>query len=377
MQQDTSNPSTLQPARARQRANFNTPEIQAYRRDVRDFTFVRQGMMVAFPTCFPGITVPIPLDESRITALAAAPEGTIYGGTGGAQTHLFAAEFHGLTGLVFDLGTVPGATECVAVCCGLRQYAGFVNGPRGGRAILSRMARLDADCIQEWGFNRPPLEDLGECVAGEPVVHAVAATGSHVVGATTKHVFTLDLDGKKIETVGEAAAGGRLTVAKSGAVSGRDGDGHLWSFDPKTAKFTPRAAALPSGDWSQPLRWAKGPDGIRYTTDSSGQIYSFSETSGFSAPLAKAPLTPVGPMAVTIDRRMFGFCGAQMAKMFLFDTKTHEFALLGVAASVIQRRRYGYIFSDAVLGRDGEVVFGENDNGGHVWLYFPKLLPRA
>jgi hypothetical protein len=45
--------------------------------------------------------------------------------------------------------------------------------------------------------------------------------------------------------------------------------------------------------------------------------------------------------------------------------------------SVIQQRRYGYCFGDAVTGRDGEIIFGENDNLGHLWLYFPKILPRS
>jgi hypothetical protein len=41
--------------------------------------------------------------------------------------------------------------------------------------------------------------------------------------------------------------------------------------------------------------------------------------------------------------------------------------------SVIERRRYGFIFSDAAIGRDGEIYFGEDDNLGHLWLYFPKI----
>ena len=35
---------------------------------------------------------------------------------------------------------------------------------------------------------------------------------------------------------------------------------------------------------------------------------------------------------------------------------------------------YGYQFGDAVTGPDGEIVFGEDDNGGHLWLYFPGVL---
>lgn len=359
--------------------NSNSPEARAYRREVRESTFVKQGMMIAFPTCFPGMTIPIPLDESRITALASTPEGAVYGGTSGGATHLFAAEFHGLTGIVFDLGVAPSANHCAAVCCGDKTYIAFVNGPKGGRAILSRRSRLSEDLIQEWGFERPPLEDLGECVAGEPVIHAVALpAGNRVIGTTSAHIFTLDLESRKFETVAQAIAGGRLAVTSGETVVGRGGPGHLWRFDAKSATFDSRAVAFPKGEWSAPLVWAKDPQtGLLYTADAAGQIFSFSDAAGFSGPLARAPLAPVGPIAVTVDGRMFGFCGAEMAKMFSFDPKTHELVNLGVAASVIERRRYGYVFADAVIGRDGEIIFGEDDNGGHLWLYFPRLLPRA
>ena len=45
----------------------------------------------------------------------------------------------------------------------------------------------------------------------------------------------------------------------------------------------------------------------------------------------------------------------------------------GVAVSVVQRRRDGYAFAAAVTGRDGEIVFGEDDDLGHLWLYFPRI----
>jgi hypothetical protein len=76
---------------------------------------------------------------------------------------------------------------------------------------------------------------------------------------------------------------------------------------------------------------------------------------------------------VTFDGRVFGFCGDELAKMFCYDPGRREVANLGVAMSVIERRRYGYTFGDAVTGREGEIVFGEDDDGGHVWLYFPRI----
>src|SRR3974377_678641 len=150
----------------KKRVDPNSPEMRALMREIWTDTFTKEGMMVAFPTCLPGETVPIVHDESRITALDIAPDGTIYGGTSGRQTHLFVAAFHGLSGIVFDVGAPAGATQCVAVCFGSSRFVAFTNGQRGGRAVATQRMTLYEDFIQEWGFSRPPLEDLGECVAG-------------------------------------------------------------------------------------------------------------------------------------------------------------------------------------------------------------------
>ena len=63
--------------------------------------------------------------------------------------------------------------------------------------------------------------------------------------------------------------------------------------------------------------------------------------------------------------------------MFCYDPDAGKVTDIGAAVSVIQRRRYGYVFGDAVVGRDGEIVFGEDDNLGHLWLYFPRIVERT
>ena len=78
-------------------------------------------------------------------------------------------------------------------------------------------------------------------------------------------------------------------------------------------------------------------------------------------------------MAVTFDGRVFGTCGHGIANLFCFDPEEEEITDLGAVVSVIERRRYGYEFGDAVVGRDGEIVFGEDDDLGHLWLYFPRV----
>ena len=81
-------------------------------------------------------------------------------------------------------------------------------------------------------------------------------------------------------------------------------------------------------------------------------------------------------MAVIPDGRVYGFCGRGIEHLFVFDPETPAATDLGVAVSVIERRRYGYQFSSAVVNRDGHLFFGENDNLGHVWIYFPTIRPK-
>jgi hypothetical protein len=81
-------------------------------------------------------------------------------------------------------------------------------------------------------------------------------------------------------------------------------------------------------------------------------------------------------MAVTFDGRLFGSCGDGVSRLFTYDPAVGKVADLGIAVSLFERRRYGYQFGAATVGRDGEIVFGENDDLGHVWLYFPKVIRR-
>jgi hypothetical protein len=350
----------------------NSPAIKAYENELAH-QFVREGFMVAFPTCLPGMTTPITHDECHITALDIDPEGQIFGGTSGHQAHLFAARFHDLTGVVLDAGVVPDSTNSVAVCCGTSRTIAFVNGARGGRAIAIPKIDLAQDWIQEWGLNPQPLQDLGECVPGEPVVHAICdSSRSNVIGVTSGHLFTMNIESGKITGIGEVSGRGHLGMGSSG-VFGQDDGARLWHFDLASGKISRAAVDLPAGEWKSGLRWARGGDtGQLLTSDDAGRLFSFDENNGFRS-LGRAHLSPVGPMAMTSDGRLFGFCGTEIANLFCCDTASGSVSNLGVAASILEKRRYGYQFGDAVVGTQGEVVFGEDDNDGHLWLYFPKI----
>ena len=356
------------------RFDRNSPQAKALIDEIVHGTFIKEGTIVAFPTCFPGASSPIPADESRITALDITPEGIIYGATSGRAAHVFVAMFQGVTGMVFDRGIVLGANQSVAVCCGKNKFVVCANGPEGGRLISGTLQALPFDLIQDWGFSRPPLQQVDQ-FNREPIVHAITDdSGSLLVGITSSHLFTFPLEGGKIDILHEVPGRGRIALGDKGGVFGQDTADRLWRFDPVSGKIERGLVSLPPGTWQAPIRWARNQQsGLLYTADDKGNLFSFDEQRGFSSPLAQTLLAPVGPCAVTHDGRLFGFCGDEMAKLFCYHPGRQQLTNLGVAVSVLERRRYGYSFGDAVTGRDGQIVFGEDDDLGHLWLYFPSI----
>ncbi len=363
----------------RKHFDYSSPEVRQQVKDILVGAFIRQGTMLAFPTSFPGATVPIVLDESRITALDITPEGIVFGGTSGRRAHIFVGMFYGLSGMVFDMKTVDDADHCPAVCCGKKNLLACVNSPgRGGRIFLAPLQPLAPDLIEEWFIKRPAFSELGEAVPGEPIIHAVSdASLDTLVGVTSHHLFTVDFESGTIQTIGEVPGRGRLAVASEGCIVGQDGSTHLWTYTPQTRALRREAIRLPFGAWGEePLIWSRGP-GRLYAADNSGHLFSYDSEGGFSSSLGKTMLVPVGPMAVTVDGRLFGFCGSGIAKMFCYDPGRKGVADLGAAASFFERRRYGFVFGDAVTGREGELIFGEDDDLGHVWLYFPRIQSHS
>lgn len=357
--------------------DLHSPEAARIRDEIVRNTFTTEGTMVAFPLCFPGCSTPVPADESHVTALAAAADGTIYGGTSGRRVHLFVASFRGARGAVFDLGVVPGATRCVAVCLAGKNLFACVNTEDGGRIFRTARYVLPSDLIQEWGFRRPEIVDLGEAGTGE-IIHAVAdADRESVFVATERRLIRVHAESAQMVAVAEAHTSGEMAFADDGDLYGFS-QGGLWRYHVKSGEFVENALSLPEGDWqSSRPRWAQdATSGILYTADGNGRFFSFSPSNGGFRLEARLPLAPAGPMAVTFDSRVFGFCGLEMSKQFFFDPATKEVRNLGVAVSVIERRRYGYVFGAAVTGSEGEIVFGEDDDLGHLWLYFPRILRR-
>ncbi len=346
-------------------------------RDIHHGAFVDEGRLVAFPTCFPGASIPIVADESHITALDVNAEGDVYGGTSGKACHFFVGMFRGVTGAVFDMGKVEKASHCASILCGEKNFAAFVNDTSGGRIVSRRFQGLPFDLIQEWGFSRQPYKELGFVVEGEKIHDALAdISKKYVVGTTDKHLFTFDFGSNKIEILHEISGKGQIATGSSGHFYGLDEGNSLWHFVYENKQLERKSIRLPEGSWKQgDLQWARDArNGMLYIADDEGRLFTFNEKEGFSSSLGQTDLAPVKTMSVTNDGRLFGACGEEISHLFTYNPRRNEIRDLGIALSTLERRRYGYLFSDSVVGPDGEIYFGEDDDLGHLWIYFPKIV---
>jgi outer membrane protein assembly factor BamB len=154
-----------------------------------------------------------------------------------------------------------------------------------------------------------------------------------------------------------------------------DDKNSLWSFDLEKRRLARNKVPMPKGSWyDHPILWARdAKNGILYAPDGDGTLYSFRPEKGFSRALGNTPHSPVTTLAATLDGRVFGTCGEGMEELFCYLPREKTISRIGLAVSTIERRRYGYCYGDAVVGRDGQIYFGENDNLGHLWIYFPTI----
>jgi len=335
--------------------------------------FVREGLMVAMPLGFPGATTMIPADESRITALAINRDDhfeTVWGGTSGRKAHLFFAWLRGVTGIIVDLGGDGESTETAGVVCTDYKVVAALNGPSGGRLMVRHYHEISYDCIQEWFVDVKPFERAAD-LPGERITGIERdARGRGVVVLTSRGLASW-VPGKPVKCGPDAEL---TAMARDGAgkLLGVGRDGAISEIVESAKGMRIRKAGEAKGDFRKPVWSGAFPGKPLYLADARGTLF---EVTGRKPPrkVGCAFLAPVSCMAVIRDGRLFGFCGEEISHMFEYDPATKKVRDIGVALSLLNRRRYGYEFGCATATRDGHIFFGENDRGGHLWLFFPRL----
>ncbi len=359
--------------------DMNSPEAKAVIDEIVHGTFMTEGTMVAFPLCFPGASTPIPMEESYITALDITPDGIIYGGTSGHRVHLFVGMFHGVTGVVFDLGALDGMTECLSVCCCEGKVIALVRGPEGIRLVSTDYQGLPFDLIQEWGFVRPPIRNITDLPPHDGTLSArVCLEGKALICQSGGDLFCLDVPSGNLTKAGIVPDSGGLLPGDPDGVYGLDKNHSLWRYEPASNTLERKVVPMPEGcRVTRTMCWARDPnDGTCYLADGAGTLFPFMGVHGFGRDIGRTRLTPVNAMSVTHDGRLIGSCGDGIGRFFVYSPRNGKVKDIGVAVSVLETRRYGYQFGGAVTGRDGEIYFGEKDQNGHLWIYFPRIEKR-
>lgn len=359
--------------------DMNSPEARQVIDEIVHGTFTIEGTFVAFPLCFPGASRPFPPDESRIVALDIAPDGMIYGGTEGHCVHLFVGMFHGVTGMVFDLAAIEDAQTCIGVHCCREAVVAVIQGNAGSRVVSVPFQPLPFDLIQEWGFTRPAVNEVYSFPEGENVIHSICESDrEHLLCFTDRGVVRIQIPSGTRENIdspqGLSSPGG----FQSGEILAIGQDRNLWTYQPRSSRFEKSASQIPPDfKIGNKLCWSKGKDqGVIHVADSEGGIYHLTQKqtgTEFSEKLAQTRYYPVTAMAETFDGRLYGFCGEGISRLWCYSPHSRDLKDLGVAVSILEQRRYGYEFGAAVVGRDGQIYFGENDNWGHIWIYFPRI----
>lgn len=371
--------------------------------------YIREGQMIAMDLDFPGMTLAVPGDEAYITALGIDERDVVYIGTGGYKAHLLCALTRGISGAVIPLCSIEENARITAIMCSRNRRVFVCTGPGGSKpgydhykydvegegAIYVRPPLPGYnDLIHEWSFKRQAAEQVAIPLPGEGIAAALLVddgSGSELIcgiGERSGRLFTCTLDGTV--TVHDPVSSLRLfsrtlTLGPDGRVYGTGTEGVLWCFDPVSGTFEnlnlfmpgvagrdfPNAADSFAVDRQRGLIYGAG--------SADGVLFSYHPESGRIKSLGKPTCyRGVKGLSVTRDGRLFGMSGREddIARLFCYDPDEHEMKDLGLVTACFGPRVYGYEFSSAVTGSDGQIFFGQHERGGHVWVYWPAIQAR-
>jgi hypothetical protein len=348
--------------------------------------FVQEGRFAAIPLKMPGETFAIPDDESSISAIIESPDGRVfYGATSGAECHIFAGSAKGSSRGIIDLGVVEGAklipvmTYAGNSCSNPRLpcdiiifAANFVDGAHFYRVGIS----FPKDTFQEPSFMVPQIEQI--CfLPGYQVCDAVLTPDGHnLLCLTTAGIWSLCLASNHILAVAEldlsSAPICKFAVVGDAAFFVGE-SGRIMRLDMSDIVCSDTAMAVPFTD---PGCGFCVVDNKIIAANSTGKLFAFEPERSEVVIIGQVMLPDVQCMSSLPDGRIYGVCGRGIGYFFKFDTTTGETEDMGAIASALEDSRYGFEFSTMLTGRDGEIYMGENDRGGHLWIYFPSVNSR-
>ena len=335
----------------------------------------------------------IPDGESGITSLSKAPNGDIYGATSGTRSHLFV--LNPQHGYVIPIGVIPGATSVTHAVVISEEEKVFIGTTPAGHLLEYSPCDLDNENIE---INKTlPVTDHGMPIPGESIFAlTIDRKANKIYGLTfpNAHFSSYSIATQKFDDLGIIAkappAGekfehekmiSRMLVADGqGNVFASGEDGYFFEFSAKTQTVQKLAIHVPAVPGREPYArvdaFLLGPSGAIYGGTSDGYLFQLDSDTLTVKNLGK-PLNQyrIAGLAWGPGGKLYGAGGddSEMARMFLYDTSTGSYDLLGFID--VNRRPYfawqAYVIGDIVSDDRGTVYLGEDERKSKLYLYFP------
>ena len=350
----------------------------------------------------------IPPDESAIRALAAAPDGRIYGATSGERSHLFLLDPQ--RGYVEPLGTLADAKVVhhalvvgqrgevyIGTALSVDNNAQGYEGYSGGH-LLKYVPAEDTARNGIQIARACPVVDLGVPSKGQGIYAlAIDMPRGMIYGLTypdgeffsyqiragvvKQHgrVALNIIPGEKFEN--EKAIGRALAVDQEGNVFTSGEGGKFYRFDIKTQRLERLEIGVPAVPgrevYNRVDAWTADEEGNLYGDGSDGYLFRLVPAKHEVVNLGK-PLNQyrIRGLVLAHNGKLYGIGGDddEMARLFSYDPASGIYELLGMID--VNRRPYyswqGYVFDAMVLGLDGTVYMGQAERKSKLYLYYPQ-----
>lgn len=353
----------------------------------------------------------LPRNACAVTALAAAPDGGVFGATSGAHSHLFyRTPLAGRLLLLNALGPGPAACRSLLVDAQGRLFAGV----NGGADAAGRLYMYDAPRQAEWmrayddvdrgefsGRILTPagdcirLDDRGPCVPGESIC-AMALDGSRglIYGLSSPggRFFIHDIASRRTEIrdifarhIVNAGNLSRAMLCHQGSVYFSGHHGYLIRYSPADGAFTDTGMKLPCGAGREYLNHAAA-----FAAAHDGRVYGGASADGclFRLDLDRLELINLGrpaaagclaALAIGRDGLVWGLAGGPhlLTHLVRHDPNTGDLQDCGLMRARIPKTWIIHRAETMAVGPDGELYIGENDAISHLFIYCPPVGPAA
>jgi len=347
--------------------------------------FVTEGRFYAMPLVIEGESYPIPRDESYLNAFTEAPSGKkFFGTTGGSKCHVFAGAAKGNYAGIFDMGVVEDAIDVPVLLhydtavkeAYLMEEIIFVANTKAGASIYLHQIFLTADIIQEPSFFSSLFPEIATLEKVRVEDALLSTDKKHLICLSDKGILDVTIKSGKNRYLQKRNLG-KAAIRKFAKVNDSfayfiDDKGIFFELDLKNRSIrkTGITGDVDDNSWGFCIV-----DKRILFANSSGELFTFNPTRNSLRKIGEAILPNIQCMTVLPDKRVYGVSGSEIGFFFRLDIKSGKSEALGAIATAMGAKRYGFEFSKMVTGKDGEIYLCENDSGGHLWIYSPKILP--